>query len=179
MALAGILHVLRSMRKLLSLLANLVSGRKPTVSEAVDAVSDTVAKPPAVMLSGTARPTKSVTVAPVVGNLTTDRNDPRLSQVRPDGQNEVYFVLSEEERAKGFVEPVRRAYRHVGLAGGKPGCGTVTTMGLALCETYARNPKQYHSTFCCGCGSHIAVAEFVWEGTSPEVRVGSRSTEAQ
>jgi hypothetical protein len=30
------------------------------------------------------------------------------------GQHEAYWVLPEEERAKGFVRPVRRSYRHVG-----------------------------------------------------------------
>lgn len=45
----------------------------------------------------------------------------------------------------------------------KPGCGTVTTMGLWLAETYARNPKFYGATYCCGCSKHLAVAEFVWE----------------
>jgi hypothetical protein len=30
------------------------------------------------------------------------------------GQQRAYVVLSEEERAKGFVEPVRRSYVHVG-----------------------------------------------------------------
>ena len=48
--------------------------------------------------------------------LTTDPNDPGLRAVRADGQQEVYLVLSDEERAKGFVRPVRRAYRHVGRA---------------------------------------------------------------
>lgn len=42
------------------------------------------------------------------------------------------------------------------------GCGTVTTMGLALCETYAKDPTYYGSTFCCGCGSHFPVSEFRW-----------------
>lgn len=46
--------------------------------------------------------------------LTTDRNDPGLNDIRPDGQQAVYLVLSDEERAKGFVRPVRRSYRHVG-----------------------------------------------------------------
>lgn len=31
------------------------------------------------------------------------------------GQHAAYWVLSEEERAKGFVRPVRRSYRHVGV----------------------------------------------------------------
>lgn len=54
------------------------------------------------------------------------------------------------------------------------GCGTVTTMGLALAETYAREPRFYGATFCCGCGTHLPVGErgeFVWEGTKE--RVGS------
>jgi hypothetical protein len=53
----------------------------------------------------------------------------------------------------------------------KGGCGTVTHMGLALSETYARDPSYYGSTFCCGCQTHLPVIEFVWDGT--EERVGS------
>lgn len=51
---------------------------------------------------------------------TSDRNDPRLSHGADDGptdQAEVYLVLSDEERAKGFVRPVRRSYVHVGAPG--------------------------------------------------------------
>lgn len=50
--------------------------------------------------------------------LTTDPNDPRLKHGGPDtepvSQQEAYLVLSEEERAKGFVRPLRLSYRHVG-----------------------------------------------------------------
>jgi len=52
-------------------------------------------------------------------SLTTDPNDPRLghgSDDKPVPQNAAYLVLSEEERAKGFVRPVRNAYLHVGIA---------------------------------------------------------------
>lgn len=42
------------------------------------------------------------------------------------------------------------------------GCGVVTTMGLALSETYARDPKFYGATFCCNCNAHYPVSEFVW-----------------
>lgn len=53
--------------------------------------------------------------------LTTDPNDPRLGRGvdKGDGEglNEAYLVLSDEERSKGFVRPVRRSYVHVGLAG--------------------------------------------------------------
>lgn len=47
--------------------------------------------------------------------ITSDRNDPGLKTIGPDGQQESYLVLSEEERAKGFVRPVRTSYKHVGV----------------------------------------------------------------
>jgi len=141
-------------------------------------------------------------------SLTTDPNDPRLChgpETGPTPQCEVYLVLSEEERVKGFVRPLRRSYTHMGPRppkyplrdltaeeheryaqfgyvrfeeypeGGKSvgkfwtqseldnhGCGTVTNMGLELCETYARNPSFYGATYCCGCRRHLPVAEFTW-----------------
>ena len=91
-------------------------------------------------------------------SLTTDPNDPRLQRsgdTEPGPQNEVYLVLSEEERAKGFVRPLRRSYVHAT-------CRTETTMGLALCETYARDPKFYGATYCVRCRMHLPVAEFTW-----------------
>lgn len=47
--------------------------------------------------------------------ITTDPNDPELKQHREDGQQVSHIVLSEEERAKGFVRPIRRSYIHVGI----------------------------------------------------------------
>lgn len=125
-----------------------------------------------------------------------------------------YWVLSEAERAKGFVRPVLCSYVHVGIRPQHPlrdltdeererygvanyvkfeeypppressaigrfwtqkdldsGCGSTTTMGRALSETYARNPKFYGATFCCACNDHFPVAEFIWQGTQD--RVGS------
>lgn len=81
------------------------------------------------------------------------------------GQQKGYVVLSAEERAKGFVRPVRRTYRH-------DKCGGVTTMGHALAETYARQPDFYSGTFCAICGAHYPVGEdgeFVWDGTTERV----------
>lgn len=52
------------------------------------------------------------------------------------------------------------------------GCGTVTTMGTALAETYARQPDFYGATFCVGCHTHLPVGptgEFVWDGTTERV----------
>lgn len=93
--------------------------------------------------------------------VTDDRNDPRLTHGVDDApvpQAEMYFVLSEEERAKGFVRPVRTSYRHLT-------CGSITTMPTAIAETYARRPATYGATYCCACSKHLAVGEsgeFVW-----------------
>lgn len=96
-------------------------------------------------------------------SLTTDPNDPRLGHYtgpeKPGPQAEVYLVLSEEERAKGFVRPVRQSYIH-------DKCGVLTRMGLALAETYARDPKFYGATYCVGCSAHFPVSEFKWEDGS-------------
>jgi hypothetical protein len=78
------------------------------------------------------------------------------------GQQKGYVVLSEEERKKGFVRPLRRSYVHLP-------CGTVTTMGLVIAETYARDPKFYGGTFCCGCRQHFRLDQFVWQGTTETV----------
>jgi hypothetical protein len=142
--------------------------------------------------------------------LTTDPDDPRLKREidqTPVPQQEVYLVLSEEERAKGFVRPLRYSYRHVGKQPKYPlvdipedrkdvaekygyikweaypeselpktgrywtqaqfdeidkGCGTVTSMGRELAETYARDPSFYGATYCVHCQKHLPVEEFVW-----------------
>lgn len=138
----------------------------------------------------------------MAANLTDDPNDPRFKTPPPKtGMQDVYLVLSEEERAKGFVRPVYREYRHVGRKPycGKPadhypdgvdpqgerwlccmhddttdtckgwmmekntwGCGAITKMGLALCETYAAQPGFYSHTFCASCNKHLPVSEFCW-----------------
>ena len=150
--------------------------------------------------------------------LTTDPNDPRLEHgagdTEPRPQSAAYLVLSEEERAKGFVRPVRRSYLHVGATGPKYplrdltedekrvwgdefakfevypesmlpktgkfwtqvqldsvglGCKTVTTMGQAIAETWARDVHFYGATYCVGCRMHKPVSEFVWVDDGTEV----------
>ena len=140
-------------------------------------------------------------------SITTDANDSRLHDVKADGQNEAYLVLSDEERAKGFIRPVRKSYKHIGKLLKNPlrdltdeekeryakwnyvkyevypetespklgrywtqqdldntgnGCGTITTMGQAIAETYARDNTFYGETFCTHCGKHLPVEEFIW-----------------
>jgi hypothetical protein len=150
-------------------------------------------------------------------SLVTDRKD-LDTELLPNGQQKTYLVLSEEERAKGFVRPVRDCYRHVGRRGPKyalqdltddqreqyasegyvkyekypeelspltgrfwsqadldavgKGCGSVTIMGQALAETYARDPHFYGGTFCARCAKHLPVGEdgeFVWESDGSRV----------
>lgn len=96
--------------------------------------------------------------------LTDDPDDPGLKLIRPDGQQEKYLVLSDEERAKGFVRPVRDSYVHSKAPPDRP-CGALTKMGGKLAETYARDPTFYGATFCVRCGTHYPVAEFTWDGT--------------
>lgn len=88
----------------------------------------------------------------------------RAEQTNETGQHKGYLVLCEEERKKGFVRPYRDAYKHTT-------CGSVTTMGRALSETYARDPTFYGATFCVNCNRHLPVAEFVW--TADGAVVGS------
>jgi hypothetical protein len=95
-----------------------------------------------------------------MASVTDDPNDHRLTHYtgpeKPGPQAEVYLVLSEAERAKGFVRPVRDTYLH-------KACGTTTKMGWALAETYARNPKFYVATYCVTCCAHFPVSEFTWD----------------
>lgn len=78
------------------------------------------------------------------------------------GQQKAYVVLTEDERSKGFVRPVRRSYIH-------DKCGALTTMSLSIAETYARDPKFYSGTFCVGCREHLPLDEFHWDGTNEKV----------
>ena len=107
----------------------------------------------------------------------------RAEQTETEGQHKSYIVLCPDERAKGFVRPYRDAYQHVGRLddivndSGEValkdhrlgGCGSVTTMGRALSETYARDPSFYGATFCCHCNKHLPVAEFVWTADGEQV----------
>lgn len=87
---------------------------------------------------------------------------PEHRNLLPNGQQNGYVVLAEEERAKGFVRPVRRSYVHLK-------CGTSTRMPQTIAETYARDPDFYSGTFCAACGAHFPVGasgEFIWDDGS-------------
>ena len=95
------------------------------------------------------------------GESEADRPDYR--EIDPNsGMQRSYVVLSAEERAKGFVRQVRRTYTH-------KSCGSNTTMGVSLAETYARDPKFYSGTFCAACRTHFPLDQFVWAGTDEQL----------
>lgn len=91
---------------------------------------------------------------------------PEHRAIKPEtGQQQDYVVLAEEERAKGFVRPVRRSYVHLK-------CGVETRMAQTIAETYARDPHFYSGTFCVHCRDHFPIGkdgEFVWSGTKEKV----------
>jgi len=78
-------------------------------------------------------------------------------ELLPNGQQTGYVVLTPEERAKGFVKPLRDSYVH-------RNCGASTKMGRSIAETYARDPRFYSGTFCVRCGEHFPLIQFVWQG---------------
>jgi hypothetical protein len=87
------------------------------------------------------------------GEVTADHRE-----LKENGQQKGYVVLTPAERAKGFVRPFRDAYRHLK-------CGAITTMSRDIAETYARDPGFYSGTFCTTCRGHFPVGEngeFTW-----------------
>ena len=108
-----------------------------------------------------------------MARATYDRNDPDLGygvDEEPVPQNRAYLVLSDEERAKGFVRPYRDTYVHV------DGCGAFMRMSRAIAETYARQPSFYGATYCVGCSRHRPLEEFRWvnpDGSVSDEQVGS------
>jgi hypothetical protein len=96
--------------------------------------------------------------------LTTDPNDDCIKVIRPDGMQECYLILPESERKKGFVRPVRQAYIHLK-------CGAHTRMGLAIAETYARNPKFYGGTYCVNCGTHFNLRSLDFEDSTAHLQM--------
>lgn len=95
-------------------------------------------------------------------STTDDPENPDLHVIDETGMQKAYLVLSDAERAKGFVRPFRTTYTHTR-------CGASTTMGGPIAETYARDPYFYGGTFCSSCRAHYPVGEngeFLWnDGT--------------
>lgn len=95
--------------------------------------------------------------------LTDDPTSPCLHEHEGTGMQTCYLVLSEEERARGFLRAVRTEYVHAPALGG---CGAVTWMAVPLAETYAAQPDFYTHTWCGRCKDHLPVGrmrgQFYW-----------------
>ena len=75
--------------------------------------------------------------------ITLENGSPVTSdhrEINPaSGMQKGYIVLSAEERAKGFVRPVRDSYIHTP-------CGTLTKMSRAIAERYRGSPSSLACT---------------------------------
>ena len=84
--------------------------------------------------------------------------------IKENGQQKDYIVLTPEEIGKGYLRPFRDAYTH-------DKCGYKTHISKTIAETYARKPDFYDETFCCACMNHYPLSEFLW--VDSDQRVGS------
>lgn len=78
-----------------------------------------------------------------------------------------FHMLTELDKARGYVRPLRYIYTHLG-------CGAQQHMSLKVAEAYAREPTRQQRLYCLHCDEHFNVGakgEFVWAGT--EERVGT------
>ena len=85
------------------------------------------------------------------------------TEIEPEtGMQKGYIVLTAEERSKGFIRPVRTAYKHLK-------CGQETRMALSIAETLARDPGFYSGGYCATCRTHFNNVEFVWPDDGTQV----------
>ena len=116
------------------------------------------AEPPLVIA-----PTVATPSSPSIPLKPGERLPDQYREIDPaTGMQKGYAVLSPEERAKGFVRPVREVYTHLV-------CGRDTRMSRDIAETLARNPKFYSGGYCIGCRKHFPLSQFVWQGTTETV----------
>lgn len=114
---------------------------------------------------------------------TTDPTDPRLGHGVDDApvpQNDAYLVMSDAERARGFVQPVRLAYQHVGAPGPKHATRELTeaeqqtyvSSGYVLYEEYPEGSvadgrfwtqAQLDEAKAGGCGAVTTMAQSIAE----------------
>src|SRR3990167_8442645 len=90
--------------------------------------------------------------------LTTDSHDGCLHEIAPETRMQKCYLVLPGGLRRDLVRPLRLSYRH-------ETCGSVTTMGRAIAETYAANPSFYGGTMCVNCRNHFPVGEhgeFVW-----------------
>lgn len=95
-----------------------------------------------------------------MSDLVTDRTDPRLGwgvDTETTAQHGAYLVLSEAERAEGFMRPVRRWYIHVGPPG--PG-GEIRDLTEEEEDRWGGNDYVKYEPYDEGRGDSMALGRF-------------------
>ena len=84
---------------------------------------------------------------------------------RGDGQHREYATLRPDQRDKDDLTGVPQVYMHLK-------CRVGTGMPEEIIRTYLVNPWFYNSdrTFCCGCSTHVPLAECIWTETGENVQ---------
>jgi len=117
-------------------------------------------------------PEKRIFTPAVIKQMYEEWTDPKLDlDVEKMNGHWVVDVLATLREREKEIEELKENLVLMTIRKDDLACGTITTMGPALAETYARDPKFYGSTYCMCCKMHKAVDEFVWTGT--EEKVGS------
>jgi hypothetical protein len=66
-----------------------------------------------------------------------------------------YETIPEDQRIVNIVRPYRDSYKHLP-------CTKITRMSRDIAETFSTDPTFYTHTYCCYCGDHFPVSQFVW-----------------
>ena len=78
-------------------------------------------------------------------------------------QEKTETELSDNERARGFVRPLRNTNKH-------PECGGITLMSDKIAENMAKKPNHYDEMYCIDCKTSAPLDKFIWHGT--DIKLG-------
>jgi hypothetical protein len=77
--------------------------------------------------------------------------------------------LTDQERAQGFVRPLRTRVLHTTAAPGRPVCGRPSAMSIGQAEDMAKDPASWTSCWCAVCGRRLPVNQFTWQADGSPV----------
>ncbi len=93
------------------------------------------------------------------------RHEREHLRIGPDGQQESYVTLPDEQRYQGTLDEVPRVYMH-------RRCGSATEMPDKFIRSYLENPYLYNAdrTFCCECQRHVPFRDCEWTETGEDLQ---------
>jgi hypothetical protein len=93
------------------------------------------------------------------------RHEAEHLKTRPDGQQNEYVTLPDEDRDQGDLTGVPQVYIH-------RKCGGATGMPEEIIRSYLKNPYLYSAdaTFCCTCGRPVPLRECEWMETGEDLQ---------